>query len=55
MWSSGFDKARDTCITNITKSKTDLRRRQDIQSDQDVHVYGMKWMTSFFYAPLYDP
>ena len=42
-------------VSQILQSqKPDPRRRQVIQFDQDVHVYGTRWMTSFFYAPLYD-
>ena len=36
---------RHTCITYIAKSKNRIQReKQIIQSDQDVHVYGLWWM-----------
>ena len=37
-------RIRHTCITYIAKSKTGSKeKKQVIQSDQDVHVYGLWW------------
>ena len=38
-------RIRHTCIAHIAKSKTRSKEeKQVIQSDQDVHVYGLWWM-----------